>query len=159
MLGAAKGPRPKRPGAGASSYSAIYCVREPHHGLRFFVGKTEPDGRLAFGVNHWLPNGALTGAAGFAQREGDHWRYTDPPDPSDAHYPSCTVRIWLRPDGTPRIEADKVARCPGGYNEELGTLTFPRRAYSGRVTHELDYLEGVKGARTLEEQPGLCGRI
>jgi hypothetical protein len=160
MLGAAKAPAPKRLGA-KRPFSAIYCVREPHRALRYFLGKEEPDGRLAFSVSHWLPNGALTGAEGMAQREGDHWTFTYPRDPEahDERYPSCTVRIWVRPDGTPRVEADKVARCPGGYNEELGTLTFPAGARWKSVSHELDYLEGVKDARTVEEQPDICGDI
>jgi hypothetical protein len=160
MLGAAKEPKVRSSGPRAA-YSAIYCVREAHHGLRYFLGKEEPDGRLAFSVSHWLPNGALTAADGVAEREGDHWTFTYPPDPydRDEKYPSCTVRIWLRPDGTPRIEADKVARCVGGYNQELGTITFPPRAHWGRVTHELAYLEGDKDARTVEEQPDICGNI
>jgi hypothetical protein len=157
LSGASKAPASKAAGA-KTPYSAIFCVREPHRAIRYLLAKEEPDGRLAFGVSHWLPNGALTSVDGIAEPEGDHWTYTAPRDPSDEHYPSCTVRIWLR-NGGARVDADKVARCPGGYNEALGSLSFSPRAYSGRVVHELDYLEGVKDAATIEEQPDLCGKL
>jgi len=142
LIGAGHAPKPKAP------YSAIYCLRGPHNDFRYFAAKEQPDGRLLFGVSHWHPNGAASGTYGLAQREGDHWTYTEPRDEFDrsAPYPSCTVRIWLGRDGVPRVEPDKVARCPGGYHEELGTISFPRRAYYRPVTRELDDAEAFEAA-------------
>lgn len=146
LLGAAKPPS-QGSGAHTSPYSAIYCLGGPNNDFRYFAAKEQPDGRLLFGVSHWYPSGAATGTYGVADREGDHWKYTSPPDEWDPKdlYP-CTVRIWLRRDGVPDVVPDKVARCVGGYGQPMGRVTLPKRAYYRPVTHELDDAEAFEAA-------------
>jgi hypothetical protein len=136
FLGAAKAPRK----ASTPPYSAIYCEARPHNEFRMFVGKEMPDGRLRFEVSRWLPDGALTGDGGIAEREGDHWVYDRRPDEFDdpKDFDRCRLHIWLRKGGVPDVIPDKSTECLGGHRSPMERVTFSSRSYYKRVTHELD---------------------
>ena len=117
--------------------TGVYCISQKR-GLTVFADKLLPNGDLAVGFSDWYPNGHNIGFFGTAVRKGDHWEYTsdmDALDPADR----CKVYIRSRPDGSPFIAGDALAKCQatGGVGTEIRSVGFHRSAYEGPVTNEL----------------------
>ena len=120
-----------------SGRSFIYC-RE-NDGAAVFAGRHEPDGNLKFGLSVWSSAGQNISVFGIATRRGDGWQYTENLQASTGSE-RCRIDIERRADGTIRVSADPHATCHshGGVNAEIGIVQFPRAAYEGPVTTELN---------------------
>ena len=131
--------------------TGVYCVNQKR-GLTVFADKLLPNGDLAVGFSDWYPNGHHIGFFGTAVRKGNHWEYTsdmDARDPAD----HCKAYIRSRPDGTPFIAGDALAKCQasGDVGTEIRSIGFHPSAYEGPVTNELADSETFFNA-------GKCGR-
>jgi GH24 family phage-related lysozyme (muramidase) len=134
------------PIAGATAQSSfIYCLN--HEGAKIFAGREEPNGSLTFGISVWSPDGQNISVFGVAARQGHGWQYTE-----DLHAPTaadrCQLDIVHGSRGTLRIAANPHAACQshGGVNAVIGTILFPRTAYEGPVTNELNDPESFQKA-------------
>ena len=149
----------------AAPKSAVYCVKV-RGDLSQFAGKVQPDGTLLFGISLWQ-SGQNIGVTGLALKRGEHWEYerqvtAGTPDTG------CRIVILLRPTGTTRVIGDRAANCHsddntkdpdgavGSFSGGAGTkidVDFPRKAYRGPVTVELDDLREF-----FEEPAGLLNK-
>jgi len=131
--------------ASADPGSFVYCVNDA--GVKVFAGKLLADRNLAFGISVWSPNGHNISVFGIAVRHAAGWEYTDNLQAGTA---ADRCRLNIVPGGrdTLRVEADAGATCArhGGTNAEIGTVLFPRSAYEGTVTTELDNPETFQRA-------------
>lgn len=136
------------PVAAAARHSAVYCLRGPENTLEVFAARSQPDGRLKFGVTIWNERQHNIVVYGFANRRDGHWDYADHMGADDR----CKLTITLSADGTARIVPDSKADCEnrGGYGTEIDTTNFPRNAYEGPVTFELNDLP------TFANRAGKC---
>jgi hypothetical protein len=153
------------PAAGATAQSSfVYCIS--HDGAKIFAGRVEPNGSLLFGVSVWSPEGQNISVFGVAARQKHsyaagsqtHNRTGLPATPAEWQYTEtlhaaapadrCRLDIEHPPDGTLRISADPHATCQshGGVNTEIGNFQFPRTAYEGPVTTELNDPESFQRA-------------
>ena len=118
--------------------SAVYCLHN-RSGLKIFAERVLPDGNLAFGISIWSKAKNNIGVFGIASRRGDYWEYTDHMN-SQLATGRCRITINLHTNKAPHFEADPTANCQGrgGFGTEIGTVQFPRNAYEGPVTYELN---------------------
>ncbi len=125
--------------------SFIYCLNRD--GAKIFAGREEANGNLTFGISVWSPAGQNISVFGIAIRRGREWRYTDNLQAGTTGE-RCQLNIVYGSDGTLRVTADRNATCQshGGVNAEIGTVQFPRTAYEGAVTTELDDPEAFQKA-------------
>jgi hypothetical protein len=129
----------------AAEPSFIYCLN--HDGAKVFAGREETNGSLTFGISVWSPAGQNISVFGIAIRHGRVWRYTDNLQAGTAT-DRCQLDIMHGSDGTLRVTANRNATCQsrGGVNAEIGIVQFPRTAYEGAVTTELDDPEAFQKA-------------
>ncbi len=123
------------PAGAAGGPSAVYCLKGPDT-LAVFAAQAQPKGRLKFGISYWNPEQHNVVVYGLARRAGGHWDYADHMGADDR----CRLDIVLSPDGTARIIVDPKADCEnrGGYGTQIDTISFPKSAYEGPVTFELN---------------------
>lgn len=126
------------------SRSFVYCLDQG--GAKVFAGRAG-DASLAFGLSVWSPSGQNISLFGIALPHGGGWQYTDNLKAATIAE-RCRLDILRGADGTLRVTADPSATCQshGGVNAEIGTLEFPRTAYEGPVTTELDDPESFQKA-------------
>jgi hypothetical protein len=125
--------------------SFIYCLN--HEGAKIFAGREEANGSLTFGISVWSPDGQNISVFGVATRRGHAWQYAENLHAATAA-DRCQLDIVHGSDGTLRIAARPNATCQsdGGVNAEIGTILFPRTAYEGPVTTELNDPESFQKA-------------
>jgi hypothetical protein len=129
----------------AAHPSFIYCLNQG--GAKVFAGRQEANGNLTFGISVWSPAGHNISVFGVATRRGRQWEYTEDLQAATAAE-RCQLNIVHGSDGTLRVAADPNATCQshGGVNAEIGVVQFPRTAYEGAVTTELDDPEAFQRA-------------
>jgi hypothetical protein len=129
----------------AAQSSFIYCLN--HAGAKIFAGREEANGSLSFGISVWSPGGQNISVFGVAARKGHGWQYTEDPN-APAAADRCQLDIVRGSGGTLRIAANPNATCQshGGVNAAIGTIQFPRTAYEGPVTTELNDPESFQKA-------------
>jgi hypothetical protein len=125
--------------------SFVYCLN--HDGAKVFAGRQEANGNLTFGISVWSPAGQNISVFGVAIPRGSEWRYTEDLQAATAAE-RCQLDIVHGSDGTLRVAADPNATCQnhGGVNAEIGVVQFPRTAYEGAVSSELDDPEAFQRA-------------
>jgi hypothetical protein len=127
------------PGFAAAPKLGVYCIAQKQKpGLQVFADKLLPNGDLAFGLEVFESNGHSISLFGVATRRKDGWEFLrdmTSEDPTER----CKVRITSRPDGTPFLVADPVARCEsaGGAGTSIGSRHFALSLYEGPVRNEL----------------------
>ena len=133
----------------AAAPGFVYCLSQ--QGAKVFAGREADDGSLAFGLSVWSPAGQNISVFGTAARRGGGWQYIDGLQARTAAE-RCRLDIKHDADGSLRVVTDPDATCQsyGGLNAEIGTVQFPRTAYEGPVTTELDNPESFQKA-------GKCG--
>jgi hypothetical protein len=141
---------PFGPAWAAAESSFVYCLNQG--GAKIFAGKTTANGDLVFGVSVWSPRGNNISVFGTALKSDRGWLYTDNLAAVTATE-RCRLSIVRDDDGTLHVAADQDATCQmhGGANTNIGTVTFPRTAYEGTVTNELDDPE-------MFQRAGKCAR-
>lgn len=146
MIGLALALLASTPVLGATAPSSfIYCLN--HEGAKIFAGREETDGSLTFGVSVWSPDGQNISVFGLAGRRGRGWQYAENLHAATAA-DRCQLDIVHGSDGTLRVTASPNATCEshGGVNAEIAPILFPRTAYEGPVTTELNDPESFQKA-------------
>jgi hypothetical protein len=136
--------------AWAAESSFVYCLHRG--GAKIFAGKTTANGNLKFGVSVWSPRGNNISVFGTALKSDRGWLYTNNLTAVTVTE-RCRLSIVRDDDGALHVVADQDATCQGrgGANMNIGTVTFPRTAYEGTVTNELDDPE-------MFQRAGKCAR-
>ncbi len=134
------------PAFAAADADFLYCVTD-NGNSEILAGRTAADGDLKFGVSVWSHEGQNISVFGIAGKTGGGWRFTEDPTAATPAQ-RCRLDISRDPDGTAHVASAPDATCQshGGVGASIGTLQFPRSAYAGPVTTELNDPEAFQKA-------------